>query len=86
MGKRNDAERKTCEIEAELFFEGLTGSSSCVIRNLSDAGARIELSADTQTPRNFEVGIPVSAGVLDRRKVAVMWRCGDALGVRFKPR
>lgn len=52
----------------------------CVIRNLSDTGAKIEVSSVARVPRTFDL-------VVDRvrpQSCVVVWRAVKELGVQFQ--
>jgi hypothetical protein len=55
-------------------------SIECIVRNLSETGARIELERLVEVPNNFTLLIKPE---LLRRACAVAWRSGVLIGVRF---
>ena len=66
-------------IPATLVFDGGRTRMPCVIRNLSDTGAKIEVSSVARVPRTFDL-------VVDRvrpQNCVVVWRAVKELGVQF---
>lgn len=78
-GRRRTPRRRT-HFGARIALPFLPSETACLLRNVSDAGARIELSAAVPLPAQFDL-------VVDCRQRAyraeIVWRAGDALGVRF---
>lgn len=52
------------------------------IADMSAAGAKLILPSDVEVPTNFVMAIASKAG--PRRNCEVVWRTGNALGVRFR--
>ncbi|WP_423068004.1 PilZ domain-containing protein [Devosia sp. CN2-171] len=79
LEKRQSARRNTM-IQASLVYDGGRSRMPCVIRNLSDTGAKIEVSSVTKIPRTFDL-------VVDRvrpQSCVVVWRAVKELGVQFQ--
>jgi len=53
---------------------------NCVIRNLSEGGARLEFSGPTPLPQEFRIR-SVTAGT--EAAVRLAWQYGCSVGVRF---
>jgi hypothetical protein len=67
-------------IQASLVYDGGRSRMPCVIRNLSDTGAKIEVSSVAKVPRTFDL-------VVDRvrpQSCVVVWRAVKELGVQFQ--
>jgi hypothetical protein len=59
---------------------GRAGSTNCVVRDLSESGARLGVSAHTKLPPEFDLWF------VQRRmklRVRIKWRNGDYVGVAF---
>jgi hypothetical protein len=64
----------------KIVFAGGSISVDCTIRNLSEAGARLQVPV--AIPDRFTL---VDAHARTRREASVVWRKGDQIGVRFDP-
>ena len=78
--ERRLAPRRSCAIVAEVVFDGGRRVVPCVIRNVSDSGAKLELRS--------LVGIPASlvlrgAG-FQPQQCRVVWRTLREMGVTFE--
>jgi len=65
-----------------LSFNKGYGALECVVRNLSDRGARLALGETTAVPSTFSL---VIAGEGISRPAIVRWRSTAAVGVEFRP-
>ncbi len=66
-------------ISATIIFDGGRARLPCVVRNLSDGGAKIEVNGVSKVPPTFDL-------VMDRKKprrCRVVWRALRELGVAF---
>jgi PilZ domain len=79
MEERRKAQRHKTLKGGTLFCEGV-GSIECVIRNLSDIGANIEVSGATMPRDTFSLIIRPET---IKRTCQVVWREGRRLGVKF---
>jgi hypothetical protein len=67
-------------IQATLVYDGGRSRQACVIRNLSDSGAKIEVASVAKVPRTFDL-------IVDRvrpQSCVVVWRAVKELGVQFQ--
>ena len=55
------------------------GVIDCVVKDLSDTGARLQVANALSVPECFELMIPGAKSV----QVTVVWRKGRMIGVRF---
>ena len=65
---------------ARIAFNNGQSTLDCLIRNLSDTGAKLVVSAAVAVPDRFDLFIP-QKGVT--RRVQIAWRTGEEIGVRF---
>jgi hypothetical protein len=66
-------------IEATVVFDGGRSRMPCIIRNLSESGAKLEVESVTRVPRTFDL-------IVNRvrpQACAVVWRSMRELGVQF---
>ena len=68
-------------IAARIAFNNGQSTLDCLIRNLSDTGAKLTFSAVVTLPDCFGLMIP-QKGVT--RRVRVVWRRDREIGVRFE--
>jgi hypothetical protein len=67
---------------ARLAFNSGFGAMECVVRNISEGGARLTFGYAVGVPSNFAISIsddPVS------RDAVVRWRMGHMVGIEFQP-
>jgi len=62
-----------------LFNKGMM-KVDCTIRNISDGGAKLEVSGAVALPDHFDLHIPQKNVT---RHVRLAWRHGDACGVAY---
>jgi len=75
--KRKNRRRKTLKA-GMIITHGRLSTINCLVRNVSDSGARIEVESAVLLPRQFEL-------VFDGKSLGcnVAWKSGRQLGVRF---
>ena len=74
------APRLKALIAARIAFNNGQSTLDCLIRNLSDTGAKLIVSAAVALPDSFDLLIPQKSVT---RRVRIVWRRGEAMGVRF---
>ena len=75
--RRGAAARRTALKSCRIVYPG--GSVECRVRNISDGGARLELSGQQLLPHSFELhitGMPV-------RTCSLRWAKDNLVGVQF---
>ena len=66
--------------QIEIYDSGVR--LECVIKDLSETGARVALSGAVAVPRSFRMHIPK----LNRSLMAtIQWRRGELIGIAFEP-
>lgn len=71
--------RRNTAIEAQVVYDGGKSRLGCIIRNLSDTGAKIEVSSVIGVPPNFDLVAPRYRAKACR----VVWRSLREMGVQF---
>lgn len=67
-------------LRGTIYFNNRQSSVDCVVRDISDGGARLAVSEAALVPDSFEVHIPQK----DRtHQCDVKWRRGDEMGLQF---
>lgn len=80
MIERRSAPRQKTFLKGIILFNNRKSSADCVIRDLTDHGARLHFSASIITPDVVELQIPNKDQTLQAH---VRWRKGDEAGVSF---
>lgn len=83
MEKRKIIERDRCHIEAEIVLAEAGARLPCLVIDISEQGARLEIEADVALPLFFDLALPVDAKIVDLRPVEVRWRRENKAGLRF---
>ena len=68
--------------EGSIVFNNGRSLLNCVVRDLSDSGARLKVEGAIGLPDRFLLVIGREAG-REERAAQVVWRSLDELGVRF---
>ena len=80
MGERRQAGRRKSFLRGLVYFDNKHGALSCLVRDLSDKGARIIFSENVTVPETFDLHILQKNQTLRAR---VSWRRGDEIGLDF---
>ena len=80
LEKRLSPRRNTMMI-ATIVYDGGQTRMDCVIRNLSDGGAKLEVSTVRGIPASFDLLVPRHRP----QHCRVAWRALKELGVQFIP-
>ena len=81
MSEQRKAPRRRTLLSGNIVFNQRGSVISCVVRNLSDTGACIELPSPAGIPDTFELTIDPGNRVENCR---VAWRSEKRIGVRFR--
>lgn len=73
------APRRNTMIRAQIVFNGGRSTADCIIRNLSESGAKLELASVGNIPQTFDLIAPGHRPHACR----VAWRALKELGVNF---
>jgi len=80
MAERRNARRSKSFLRGLVYVSRKRGGLSCLIRDLSDKGARIVFSDTVTLPDTVELYIPQREQTLRAR---VTWRRNDEIGLAF---
>src|SRR3954471_3216978 len=75
------APRMRTLIAAKISFSNGQSTPDCLIRNLSDTGAKLIVSAAVTLPECFDLIVPPKSLT---RRARIVWRRGEEIGVRFE--
>jgi hypothetical protein len=80
MSERRSARRAKSFLRGFVYVSRKRGALSCLIRDLSEKGARIIFSDEVTLPAEFELYIPQREQTL---RAHVQWRKNDEIGLGF---
>jgi uncharacterized small protein (DUF1192 family) len=80
MGERRNARRSKSFLQGFVYVSRKRGALACLIRDLSDKGARIIFSDTVTLPDMVELYIPHREQTL---RAKVQWRRNDEIGLAF---
>ncbi len=78
---RRDSTRQEADEYALTLLQGSDSAIACVVKDISETGARIMISADCFVPKRFKLCIPERDVIADCEYV---WRRSDEVGLRFR--
>jgi hypothetical protein len=71
--------RRNTTIAAAIVFDGGRSRMDCVIRNMSDGGAKLEVASVRNIPDQFELLVPKHRP----QPCRVAWRALREIGIQF---
>jgi len=80
MDNRREAPRHRSFLQGRIYFNNRRSSVDCLIRDISDTGAKLAFSHTITTPETLELYIPNKDVTF---RAHVQWRRGDEIGVAF---
>jgi hypothetical protein len=75
------ATRARAFLKAQIRFNNGMSTMDCVIRDLSEGGARLQISDSVAIPNTFELHIPKRN---ETRRAILHWRTSEEMGVGFQ--
>lgn len=79
--EKRPATRIRTIMNGRIMFNNRSATLDCLVRNLSETGAKLEVSGAVTVPERFELDIP-RKGV--RRRARMVWRREGEMGVAFE--
>ncbi len=67
-------------LRGEIIHSNGSSKTECVVRDLSEGGARVEAPATVTVPEFFELHIPLRNAVY---RAQIVWQHGQELGLQF---
>ena len=80
MSERRFISRKRSLLQGRVFYNNRRSSVDCLIRDISDTGAKLKFSESIAVPEVMELYIPHKEEI---RRARVQWRAGGEIGVGF---
>jgi PilZ domain-containing protein len=78
--ERRDATRQKTFLRGIIYYNNRSAAADCLVRDISDTGARLELSENVVIPYEIDLHIPKKG---ETYRACVQWRHGDGVGISF---
>lgn len=82
MEERRKVHRLRSYLAGQAVFNGRASTVDCLLRNISDDGAKIAFSDGVALPVEFEITIPRRG---ETKRSRVVWRTQKEAGLQFLP-
>ena len=79
--EHRSAPRLRAFLKARIVFNNGMSTMDCLVRDLSDGGAKLQISDSVAIPDRFDLYI---AKKDETRRARMQWRTGDEIGVAFE--
>jgi hypothetical protein len=80
MNDRRSSSRQKSFLQGRIYYNNRRSTVDCLIRDLSDTGAKLKFSEAITVPEAMELYIPNKEEV---RRARVEWRSGHDVGISF---
>jgi hypothetical protein len=80
MQEQRQAERIRSFLRAQIVFNNRMSTIDCIIKNISQTGAKVALNESLTVPTEFEIDIPQKGR---SHRARLVWRDKDAIGIQF---
>jgi hypothetical protein len=80
MPERRAIQRNRTYLEGHVAFNGRCSTVTCLVRNMSQNGAKIVFAATALIPNEFDLLIPNKA---ESRRARIIWRDDLQVGISF---
>ena len=84
MDSGRKSHRREITTQAMIYDARGKAIMACSLRNVSQTGARLELTKNTPLPRPFLLSLTPDGSV--RRLCEAVWQRANTVGVRFTPK
>lgn len=79
--EKRPATRIRTIMNGRIIFNNRSATLDCLVRNLSETGAKLEVSGAVTVPDRFELDIPRKG---ERRRARIVWRREGEMGIAFE--
>lgn len=79
--ERRKLVRQKSFLQGRVYFNGRRSSADCIVRDITEAGARLKFADSPAVPEVFELHIPNKQ---ESFRAHVIWNHGSELGVMFE--
>ena len=80
MQEQRQSERIRSFLRAQIVFNNRMSTIDCIIKNISQTGAKVALNDGLTVPTEFEIDIPQKGR---SHRARLVWRDKDAIGIHF---
>jgi hypothetical protein len=81
MTERRRTSRQKAFLQGRIFFNNRRSSIDCLIRDISEHGAKLRFSSAIATPDVVELHVPSRD---ESYRARIEWRAGEEVGVSFE--
>jgi len=81
MQERRKQQRSRVFWEGKVSFNRRQSVLDCVVRNMSDTGAKLAVTESAFVPREFELVVPKREAAY---RAKIIWRQSDEVGIEFE--
>jgi hypothetical protein len=81
MNERRIATRQRSFLKGCVYYNNKLSSAECLVRDISDTGARLKFFGAVIIPDMVELHLP---GRAESYRAKVQWRAGEEVGVAFQ--
>jgi hypothetical protein len=78
--ERRGSPRQKSFLRGIVYYNNRSAAADCLVRDISETGARLELSESVIIPYEIDLHIPKKGETFRAR---VQWRHGDGVGIAF---
>jgi hypothetical protein len=78
--ERRSSPRQKSFLRGIIYYNNRSAAADCLVRDISETGARLELSESVIIPYEIDLHIPKKGETFRAR---VQWRHGDGVGIAF---
>ena len=78
--ERRAATRQKTFLRGIIYYNNRSAAADCLVRDISDTGARLELSENVVIPYEIDLHIPKKD---ETYRARVQWRHGEGVGIAF---
>ncbi len=82
MIERRELVRHKTFIKGRIYFNNRLSSVDCIVRDMTERGARLQVPESVAVPDAFEIYLPNKD---EQFRAQVQWRKGDQIGVSWMP-
>jgi hypothetical protein len=80
MVESRKSERVRSFLRAKIIFNNRNSTFDCIVRNISETGAKLEVGDSASIPSQFDIEIPQKGRTY---RAQILWRDARSMGVAF---
>jgi len=83
MPEQRKEARRNVTLQGAMLPYDSSSVIICMIRDLTEAGARLKMAVRSDVPDTFDLLIHTEDGTVRRKRCTVAWKDGNQVGVSF---